>query len=73
MHECLFWDTWKETRAVRCGKWKLLWSTTDSFPNELYDLETDIGESQNLLEAAKEEDLNKAEELKEAFRIWRGE
>ena len=66
-HECLFWGS-EEEGAVRCGKWKLLWREGAS--PELYDLEKDIGEKHNLLEGAKEEDQNKADELRVLFDEW---
>ena len=45
-HELMYWEYLKKT-AVRKGNWKAVRSKPDK-PWELYDLETDIGESNNV-------------------------
>ncbi|MCZ6673118.1 MAG: sulfatase [Verrucomicrobia bacterium] len=47
-HEVFFYHKANELAAVRSGKWKL--HVKDGSPEALYDLETDISESQNRLE-----------------------
>ena len=44
-HECLFWVSpySKRKRVIRCGVWKLYYSTSGAFPDELHDLEIDVG------------------------------
>lgn len=73
--DCLFWDT-KVEQAVRKGKWKLL--VTKKPPNPklqivdtpigefLFNLETDPGESENLIKQHPET----AKELKQALQKW---
>ncbi len=68
LHQALFWN-WigKDSDkgwAVRKGRWKLL---VDDGGMELYDLESDIGESQDL--ASSEPEL--VEELRATYREWR--
>lgn len=46
-HEAFFYNSRNELRAVRSGKWKL--HIKEGIPEALYDLEADIGESQNVL------------------------
>ena len=70
LHECLFW-AWvkpvtKEHWAIRRGRWKLL---SDRGGVELYDLEADIRESNNL--AAQKPELVK--ELTRLFKNWRAQ
>ena len=72
-HECLFWvnpySSSYSHRVLRCGVWKLDYSTDGAF-SRLYNLETDVGERQDLLLDASEESLNKAAELEEAMEEW---
>ena len=46
LHKALFWDDGVKQWAVREGKWKLLFNRESSL--ELFDLEGDIGEKNNL-------------------------
>jgi arylsulfatase A-like enzyme len=46
LHKILFWDDGVKQWAVREGRWKLLFNREGSL--ELYDLQTDIGEKNNL-------------------------
>jgi arylsulfatase A len=46
-HEAFYYHKENELQAVRSGKWKL--HVKGGMPTALYDLETDIGESQNVL------------------------
>jgi arylsulfatase A-like enzyme len=46
-HEVFFYHRANELAAARSGKWKL--HVKDGSPEALYNLETDIGESQNVL------------------------
>ncbi|WP_442506789.1 sulfatase family protein [Novipirellula sp. SH528] len=46
-HEAFFYHRGNELNAVRLGKWKL--HTNKGKPTLLYDLESDIGETQNLI------------------------
>ena len=46
-HEAFFYHRGNRLEAVRSGKWKL--RTKGGKPVELYDLETDVGEKQNII------------------------
>ena len=59
----MFWRIWKD-RAVRQGKWKLVWS--GDAPPRLYDLAADIEEEKDL--AATQPDLVKT--LQAAWTEW---
>ena len=61
-HEYLFWRSGRNA-AVRSGKWKLL---LGNGIERLYDVQTDLGESDDLSSAHPEV----AGELREAFRKW---
>lgn len=67
LHERLFFDGNDKTWAVREGKWKLLYSKQGNL--ELYDLEEDAEEQNNLVEEYPEI----AADLKEKYRGWREE
>jgi arylsulfatase A-like enzyme len=51
-HEYLFWS-YGEKKALRMGPWKVVRTASDR-PLELYNLEQDIGEQQNLAEQQPE-------------------
>jgi len=61
----LFWRL-KGKRAVRSGKWKLVLGERDAEERELFDLETDLSESENL--AGDRPDL--ADELEKKLVAW---
>ena len=52
-HEKFFYSRVTKLQAVRSGKWKLHWNKNKK-PTQLYNLETDIGESKNLLKTEPE-------------------
>lgn len=52
LHKNLFWDDGVKQWAVREGKWKLLFNRESSL--ELYDLESDISEKNNLVKQRPE-------------------
>ena len=52
LHKALFWDDGVKQWAVREGKWKLLFNREGSL--ELYDLEADISEKNNLVKQRPE-------------------
>ena len=62
-HEALFWEH-EGNRAVRQGKWKLV--AADGGPWELYDLEADRTELNNLAAEHPE----KVNELKALYESW---
>jgi arylsulfatase A-like enzyme len=51
-HEVFFYHKGNTLSAVRSGKWKL--HTTKGKPAQLYDLESDIGEKQNVIRSNPE-------------------
>ena len=59
----MFWRVWRD-RAVRMGKWKLVW--TGDAPARLYDLAADIEEEKDL--AAQQPAL--VAKMKEAWKAW---
>ena len=70
LHERLYWN-WMDKDsddgwAIREGRWKLL---TDKKGMELYDLETDLGETRNLASQQPE----RVRELLAAYQNWRSE
>jgi len=65
-HEALFWYDGTNQWAVRVGKWKLL-SRNDSL--ELYDLESDISEKNNL----REQNPQIVKRLRKTFDTWKSE
>jgi arylsulfatase A-like enzyme len=70
-HDVLYWryDDYTNQGAIRKGDWKMLFHTKHedkSTPWELYNLATDIGESQNV--AAEHPDVVK--ELSDAWKKW---
>ena len=46
-HEYLYWQVGSTKKAVRAGKWKAV-IVKKGGPIELYDLSTDIGETNNI-------------------------
>lgn len=66
LHEALFWYDGTNQWAVRAGKWKLL-SRNGSL--ELYDLESDISEKNNL----REQNPRVIERLQHTFDIWKSQ
>ncbi len=64
-HAALFWRTGGgRTAAVRQGVWK--WVQQGKHPDELYRLDSDIGESQNLSKS----NPDKAKELRTLYAAW---
>lgn len=49
-HDAFFYYWMNDLEAIRCGQWKLHFSKRGEPCNELYDLEADIGESNDVLE-----------------------
>ena len=66
VHESLFWDGDEGKRAVRNGRWKLV---DNNGKIELFDLEADLGEKNNL--AAKQPEV--AARLRSLLENWRKE
>lgn len=64
LHEALFWDGDSDQWAVRSGKWKLV-SRRGSL--ELYDLEADIGETDDLTD----DNPQVVDRLRRAYVAWR--
>lgn len=67
LHEELFWDGAENRWAVRQGKWKLVFDKKAKL--ELYDLEKDISESNDL----SAQNPEKTNELKLKYETWRAE
>lgn len=67
LHEELFWDGAENRWAVRSGQWKLVFEKDAKL--ELYDLQNDLSESQNLATQNPE----KTNELKLKYEKWRAE
>ncbi|MHC4424755.1 MAG: sulfatase-like hydrolase/transferase [Planctomycetota bacterium] len=66
LHKALFWDDGTDQWAVRAGRWKLL-SRKGSL--ELYDLQTDIGEKDNLTEQNPEI----VKRLRQTYTAWKNQ
>ncbi|MHC4478746.1 MAG: sulfatase [Planctomycetota bacterium] len=66
LHKALFWYDGTDQWAVRAGKWKLL-SRKGSL--ELYDLQTDISEKNNLMEQNPEV----VKRLQQTFTAWKNQ
>jgi arylsulfatase A-like enzyme len=67
LHEELYWDGADNRWAVRAGKWKLVFDKKAKL--ELYDLEKDISESNDL----SAQNPEKTNELKLKYENWRAE
>jgi len=67
LHEELYWDGSENRWAVREGKWKLVFDKNAKL--ELYDLEKDISESNDL----SAQNPEKTNELKLKYEKWRAE
>ncbi|MCH7556340.1 MAG: sulfatase-like hydrolase/transferase, partial [Planctomycetes bacterium] len=67
LHKTLFWDDGVKQWAVREGKWKLLFNREGSL--ELYDLEGDIGEKNNL--AKQNPEIVK--HLQQTYTAWKNQ
>ncbi len=65
LHEALFWDGAETHWGVRMGRWKLVHTQEEAF--ELYDLEVDISETNNL--ARKHPEI--VEQLKRKYLEWK--
>lgn len=63
-HKAFFYHRGNELQAVRSGKWKL--HTKKGRPVQLYNLEDDIGEKQNLI-ASNPETVKRLKELMQKF------
>lgn len=67
-HETLYWR-FGEQRAIRHGDWKLVVARGGSGEDELYNLASDVSESQNLANSEGE----KVAELRELWQAWNQE
>ncbi len=67
LHDYLFWDGDEKRWAVRSGKWKLVKNRKGEI--ELYDLDSDIGERNNLSDKHPDE----LARLQQAYQQWRSE
>ena len=67
LHKNLFWDDGVKQWAVREGKWKLLFNREGSL--ELYDLEGDISEKNNLVKQRPEI----VQHLQQAYKDWKNQ
>ena len=67
LHKNLFWDDGVKQWAVREGKWKLLFNREGSL--ELYDLEADISEQNNLVKQRPEI----VKRLQKTFTDWKNQ
>ena len=67
LHKRLFWDDGIKQWAVREGKWKLLFNREGSL--ELYDLEGDISEKNNLVKQRPEI----VQHLQQAYKDWKNQ
>lgn len=67
LHKRLFWDDGVKQWAIREGKWKLLYNRQGSL--ELYDLETDISEKNNLVKQRPEI----VKHLQQAYKDWKNQ
>jgi arylsulfatase A-like enzyme len=65
LHKRLFWDDGEKQWVVREGKWKLLYNRQGSL--ELYDLETDISEKNNLVKQRP----NIVKRLHQSYKDWK--
>ena len=61
-HNVFFYHRGNQPQAVRSGKWKL--HTIEGRPTQLYDLETDMGEKNNVIQANPEIAQRLAQHLK---------
>ena len=67
LHDALYWDGDSGTWAIREGKWKLTFSRTQKL--ELYDLDADIGEQNDLADQNPE----LVQKLQDKFKVWRSQ
>ena len=67
LHKALFWDDGVKQWAVREGKWKLLFNREGSL--ELYDLEADMSEKNNLVKQRPEV----VKRLQKTFKDWKNQ
>ena len=67
LHDALYWDGDSGTWAIREGKWKLTFSKSKKL--ELYDLDADIGEKNDL--AGQHQEV--VQRLQEKFKAWRSQ
>jgi arylsulfatase A-like enzyme len=67
LHKNLFWDDGVKQWAVREGKWKLLFNREGSL--ELYDLESDISEKNNLVKQKPEI----VQRLQQTYTKWKNQ
>ena len=67
LHDALYWDGASGPWAIREGKWKLVFSKSEKL--ELYDLEADIGEKNDLADQHQEV----VQRLQEKFKAWRNQ
>ncbi len=67
LHDALYWDGDSGTWAIREGKWKLTFSRSKKL--ELYDLDADIGEKNDL--ANQQPEI--VQRLQKKFKAWRSQ
>ncbi|MCY3681601.1 MAG: N-acetylgalactosamine 6-sulfatase (GALNS), partial [Gemmatimonadetes bacterium] len=67
LHDALYWDGDSGTWAIREGKWKLTFSRSKKL--ELYNLDADIGEKNDL--ANQQPEI--VQRLQKKFKAWRSQ
>ncbi len=67
LHDALYWDGHSGPRAIREGKWKLVFSKSEKL--ELYDLDADVGEKNDLAD----QHPKLVQRLHDKFKAWRSQ